>query len=237
MPAVHKIFPINDQSYIDMVIFGDVEAHDKFIVQTWHRTARIDNGKMSKVVFGYSYPAYPPFKDGSQEGRVLSRPAGVRRTIGTSSWPISRPPPCRTRSWVDMSKHAVAKEIMVRPGGVYPKYGAVDRDYYGSEYDGFQDIFTASVYTNLELGRFEPCKAILDNYLSEYTDAKGMINMRGPETAQYGLTLSLIARYLNYTRDTALSRSIAPRSKPPRPACWPCMTPASSCRRTIADTA
>ena len=93
---------------------------------------------------------------------------------------------------------------MVRPGGVYPKYGAVDRDYYGSEYDGFQDIFTASVYTNLELGRFEPCKAILDNYLSEYTDAKGMINMRGPETAQYGLTLSLIARYLNYTSDTAL---------------------------------
>jgi hypothetical protein len=93
---------------------------------------------------------------------------------------------------------------MVRPGGVYPKYGAVDRDYYGSEYDGFQDIFTASVYTNLELGRFEPCKAILDNYLSEYTDARGMIDMRGPETAQFGLTLSLIARYLNYTKDTAL---------------------------------
>ncbi len=29
--------------------------------------------------------------------------------------------------WVDMSKHAFAKEIMVRPGGVYPKYGAVDQ--------------------------------------------------------------------------------------------------------------
>ena len=110
------------------------------------------------------------------------------------------------KTWVDMSKHAVAREVMVRPGGVYPKYGAVDRDYYGSEYDGFQDIFTASVYTNLELGRFEQCKEILDNYLSEYTDAKGMINMRGPETAQYGLTLSLIARYLNYTKDMALIR-------------------------------
>jgi len=62
MPAVHKIFPINGQSYIEMVIFGDVEAHDKFIVQTWHRTARIDNGKITKVVYGYSYPAFPPFK-------------------------------------------------------------------------------------------------------------------------------------------------------------------------------
>jgi hypothetical protein len=62
MPAVHKIFPINDQSYIDMVIFGDVKATDKFIVQTWHRTARIDNGKRGKTVYGYSYPAFPPFK-------------------------------------------------------------------------------------------------------------------------------------------------------------------------------
>jgi hypothetical protein len=31
-----------------------------------------------------------------------------------------------------------------------------------------------------------------------------MVNMRGPETAQFGLTLSLIARYLRYTGDAAL---------------------------------
>ena len=28
--------------------------------------------------------------------------------------------------------------------------------------------------------------------------------MRGPETAQFGMTLSLLARYYNYTRDAAL---------------------------------
>jgi hypothetical protein len=208
MPAVHKIFPIQShiesaESYIDMVIFGDVEAHDKFIVQTWHRTARIDHGKMTKVVFGYSYPAYPPFKEDPTKEEFY-RALLVFANYWDKQLADFAPTTLPDRSWVDMSKHAVAKEIMVRPGGVYPKYGAVDRDYYGPEYDGFQDIFTASVYTNLELGRFEPCKAILDNYLSEYTDAKGMIDMRGPETAQYGLTLSLIARYLNYTKDTAL---------------------------------
>ncbi len=203
MPAVHKIFPIGEQSYIDMVIFGDVEAHDKFIVQTWHRTARIDNGKMTKVVFGYSYPAYPPFKEDPKK-EAFYRALLVFADYWDKQLADFAPTTLPDKSWVDMSKHAVAKEIMVRPGGVYPKYGAVDRDYYGSEYDGFQDIFTASVYTNLELGRFEPCKAILDNYLSEHTDAKGMINMRGPETAQYGLTLSLLARYLNYTKDAAL---------------------------------
>jgi hypothetical protein len=31
-----------------------------------------------------------------------------------------------------------------------------------------------------------------------------MVNMRGPETAQFGLTLSLLARYFNYTRDAEL---------------------------------
>ena len=202
MPAVHKIFPISEQSYIEVVVFGDVEAHDKFIVQTWHRTARIDNGKMTKAVYGYSYPAYPPFKEDPSKEQFY-RALLVFANYWDRQLADFAPTTLPDKSWVDMSKHAVAKEIMVRPGGVYPKYGAVDRDYYGSEYDGFQDIFTASVYTNLELGRFEPCRAILDNYLSEYTDARGMINMRGPETAQYGLTLSLLARYLNYTHDTA----------------------------------
>lgn len=203
MPCVHKVFPINEQSHIDMLIFGDVEAHDKFIVQTWHRTARIDNGQATKVVFGYSYPAYPPFKE-DPKAEAFYRALLVFANYWDKQLADFAPTSLPDQTWVDMSKHAVAKEIMVRPGGVYPKYGAVDRDYYGSEYDGFQDIFTASLYTNLELGRFESTKAILDNYLTEYTDSRGMINMRGPETAQYGLTLSLLAKYLNYTHDTAL---------------------------------
>jgi hypothetical protein len=203
MPAVHKVFPLSDTAYIEVIVFGDVEAHDKFIVQTWHRTARVENGKVTKVVYGYSYPAYPPARqDPKPEEFYRALLVFVNYWEKQVSDVVATELPDKV--WVDMMRYAVAKELMVRPGGVYPKYGAVDRDYYGSEYDGFQDIFTASVFTNLELGRFEPCKAILDNYLSDFTDAKGMINMRGPETAQFGLTLSLIARYLNYTHDTAL---------------------------------
>ena len=186
-----------------MMVFGDVEAKDKFIVQTWHRTAKIENGKIVKVVYGYSYPAYPPARQDPKaeefyRGLLVFANYWDRELRDVS--PMTLP----KSDWVDMAKHAVAKEIMVRPGGVYPKYGAVDRDYYGSEYDGFQDVFTSSVYTNLELGRFEPARAIIDNYFSDFVDAKGMINMRGPETAQFGMTLSLLARYYNYTRDSAL---------------------------------
>jgi hypothetical protein len=203
MPAVRKVFPLSDTSYIEAIVFGDVEAHDKFIVQTWHRTAQVENGKITKVVYGYSYPDFPP-------ARVAPKPEDFYRgmLVFAEYWEKQlhdfAPTTLPKNEWADMAKYAFAKELMTRPGGVYPKYGAVDRDYFGSEYDGFQDIFTMSLYANLECGRLDMARAVLDNYLSDYTDAKGMINMRGPETAQFGMTLMLLARYFNYSRDAVL---------------------------------
>ena len=203
MPAVRKIMPKSKTAYYELFVFGDVGARDRFIVQTWHRTALIENGQMSKVIYGYSYPAFPPSRtdpDATEFYKALLIFANYwNRHLGDA---ITVTLPDRT--YVDMSRHAFAKELMVRPGGVYPKYGAVDRDYYGPEYDGFQDIFTSAVYTNLEWGRFEQARRTIDNYFHDFVDAKGAINMRGPETAQFGLTLSLMARYYEYTRDRAL---------------------------------
>ena len=203
MPAVRKIMPLSPTSYIEVVVFGDVEAHDRFIIQTWHRTAKIEDGRVTKVVYGYTYPEFPP-------ARFDPKPEEFYRAllVFADYWDkqlhdfaaASLP----DEGLLDMAKHAFAKEIMVRPDGVYPKYGAVDRDYYGSEYDGFQDIFTMSAYTNLEWGRFEPARAIIDNYFTDFVDARGMVNMRGPETAQFGMTLMLLARHYYYTRDAAL---------------------------------
>ena len=203
MPAVRKVMPVEANAHVEVLVFGDVTARDRFIVQTWHRTARIEDGKITKVIYGYTYPEFPPArKDPKPEEffRALLVFAEYWEKLLKSFTPISFPDP----SFADMAKHAFAKELLVRPGGVYPKYGAVDRDYYGSEYDGFQDIFTSSAYANLECGRFDEARAIIDNYLSDFTDARGMINMRGPETAQFGLSLSLFAKYYEYTRDAAL---------------------------------
>ena len=203
MPAVRKVMPLEGGSYIEVLVFGDVEATDKFIVQTWHRTVEIKDSKIVRAVYGYSYPAFPP-------ARQDPKPEEFYRAllIFANTWERELHDFAGTslpdNSWVDMARHSFAKELMVRPGGFYPKYGAVDRDYYGSEYDGFQDIFTSATYANLEWGRFEQARLIIDNYFTDFVDAKGMINMRGPETAQFGLTLSLVARYYNYTRDVEL---------------------------------
>ncbi|HEY1499277.1 MAG TPA: Tat pathway signal protein [Acidobacteriaceae bacterium] len=203
MPAVRKIMPGDNGSYYEVVVFGDVLAKDRFIVQTWHRTAHIQDGKIVKVVYGYSYPAYTrrrqdPSAEQFYQGLLVFAEYWERLMHDVA--PTTLPDP----AWTNMATYAFVKEQIVRPGGVYPKYGAVDRDYYGPEYDGFQDIFTMSFYANMECGRFALAHDVFDNYFTDFTDAKGMVNMRGPETAQFGLTLSLIARYYNYTHDRAL---------------------------------
>lgn len=203
MPAVRKVMPLGANAHIEALVFGDVTARDRFIVQTWHRTAHVEDGKITKVVYGFTYPEFPPArKDPKPEDffRALLVFTEYWEKLLKSFNAISLP----DSSWTDMAKHAFAKELLVRPGGVYPKYGAVDRDYYGSEYDGFQDIFTSSAYANLECGRFDEARAVIDNYFSDFVDSRGMVNMRGPETAQFGLTLYLLAKYFEYTRDAAL---------------------------------
>ncbi|HTU33334.1 MAG TPA: hypothetical protein VMF66_05985 [Candidatus Acidoferrum sp.] len=205
MPAVRKVFPVSDSEYFETIVFGDVLDHEEFIVQTWHRTSHVENGKVTKVVYGYSYPDFPPRREDPEPEefyRGLLAFAEYWDGLLTDFSATSLP----DNSWVDFSKHAFAKELMARPHGYYPKYGAVDRDYYGSEYDGFQDTFTMSLGANLECHRFAQAKLVLDNYLTDFTDSKGMINMRGPETAQFGMTLMLLARYYNYTRDAELLR-------------------------------
>src|SRR5258708_5759681 len=158
-------------------------------MRTWHSGVRVENGSRRKVVHGDSMPESTTRRkvpSPEQFYRALAAFTGYWEKLLSDFSPASVP----ENDWVDMSKHAFAKELMVRPGGVYPKYGAVDRDYYGSEYDGFQDIFTMGVYSNLEWGRFEMARAVN--------------NMRGPEIAQFGMTLSLLARYFNYPDDSGL---------------------------------
>ena len=85
MPAVRKVIPTSDTAYVEVVVFGDVEARDKFIVQTWHRTSQIEGGKIVKVVYGYSYPDFPPRRQEPRCGAVLSRASNLRRLLGKAS--------------------------------------------------------------------------------------------------------------------------------------------------------
>jgi hypothetical protein len=204
MPAVRKVIPVSEREYWEVIVFGETGPNkNKYIVHTWHRTARIEDGKIAEVVYGHSYPAFPPARTDPQPEEFYAALLAFAdywdeqlHDFASAELPEN--------VWIDLSKHALVKDLMTRPGGLYPKYGAVDRDYAGSEYDGFQDIFTSAIYTNMEWGRLETARLFIDNYFTEYVDDKGMIDMRGPETAQFGMTLSLLARYFHYSHDSTL---------------------------------
>lgn len=205
LPAVHKVVPLGEGRWYDVIVFADVDARDRFVVQTWHRTALVEHGAMREVRYGHSYPSYPPRREPPSADAfyaALLRFHDRWQAELADAAKVALPAP----GWSDMARFAFARELVVRPDGSYPKYGAVDRDYYGNEYDGFQDTFTSSLYANLEWGRFDQAAAVLDGYFSDFVQDDGMINMRGAETGQFGLTLSLLARYLHYTGDRSLLR-------------------------------
>jgi hypothetical protein len=210
LPAVHKVIPRPGGGHYDLLAFADVDDDGRFYVHSWHRTRLIENGTVTRETFGFSHARFFPRRhDPAPEDyyRALLRFARAWSGELADMAQATLPDP----SWSDMVAHAFAKELMVRPGGDYPKYGAVDRDYYGSEYDGFQDIFTSSLLANLEWGRLTQARAVLDQYFSTFVASDGMVDMRGPETAQFGLTLSLIARYLQLTGDDATLVRHAPK--------------------------
>jgi hypothetical protein len=204
MPAVRKVIPASEHAHWEVIVFGDVDAkRNKYIVHTWHRTLRIEDGKIVRVVYGRSYPGYAPARKDPQPEEFYRALLAFAEYWDRELEDFA-PAVLPERAWLDLSKHSFAKELMTRPGGVCPKYGAVDRDYAGSEYDGFQDVFTSAIYTNMEWGRLTTARLFIDNYFTEYVDAKGMVDMRGPETAQFGMTLSLLARYFQYSGDRSL---------------------------------
>jgi hypothetical protein len=150
MPAVRKVVPVNPASpeseYFETVIFGDVDAPDPFIVQTWHRVQWVRNGQVVKTEFGHSYPSFSLKQKGPEPAefyKALFRFGEYWEKHLSDFTPLTLPDP----SWTDMTKYAFAKELMTRPGGVYPKYGAFDRDYAGTEYDGFQVCTTCPLST------------------------------------------------------------------------------------------
>lgn len=202
LPAVHKVIPRKGGGHWDLLVFADTDADNRFVVETWHRTLHVEDGRIVAADYGHSYAPYPPRRvHPTPEAfyTALFRFARAWQAELAEGVTVSLPDP----EWADMANHAFAKELIVRPGGTWPKYGAVDRDYYGSEYDGFQDTFTSSLYANLLWGRFAQARAVLDQYFTDFVFPDGLVDMRGPETGQYGLTLALLARYLRLTGDAA----------------------------------
>ncbi|RDW63256.1 hypothetical protein BP6252_10801 [Coleophoma cylindrospora] len=212
MPTIRKVFRLSPtaENWLELIIFGDADSIEPFVTKTWFRTSLVINGKVQQQQFSREYPASPPARlepTSEQFYAALLRSGDYWDSNVPDFSPLTLP----DQSWTDITKHAFAIELLVRYGGDYPKYGFYDRNYAGSEYDGFQDIFTSSVMANLLWGRFDQAKKVIENYFIWFVSDTGDINMRGPEIPQYGLSLSLLTTYARYTGDIALLSKWKPK--------------------------
>lgn len=205
MPIIRKSWLLEkgSEDRLELIGFGDSDSDQPYTIKTWFRTTLVINGTIKQQHFSREYEEYLPFRPGPEAGDFYSALLrsgdywdGHLEDVSSLTLP--------DQSWADITKHSFAIELLVRYGGVWPKYGFYDRYYAGSEFDGFQDIFTSSVLANLLWGRFDQAKNVIENYFDWFVTNTGDINMRGPEIPQFGLSLTVLATYARYTGDTAL---------------------------------
>lgn len=205
MPALVKSFPDGPGRFWELMLFARTDQDGPPVTPTLQRVCRIEHGQVTSTRF---YGTYPGFGNQARSTGADGFYAALLHFV--LSWQDEFPAGTTMRlpdpSWPDMARHAFVRELMTRPGGTYPRYGAVDRDYVGSEYDGFQDSFTSSLLANLEWGRFAQARAVLDGFLTDFVGDDGLVRMRGTEVGQTGLGLSLIARHARLTGDLGLLR-------------------------------
>ena len=109
------------------------------------------------------------------------------------------------------ARHSIARLMITRRDTHFPRYGAPPQAYGAPMIDGFQDVLCADLATYLEWGLLKAARGVLDNYLSFYLRSRARINYRGPEMAQYGRMLTLVAQYFRQSADAALLLAHAPK--------------------------
>eukprot|EP01052_Picozoa_sp_SAG31_P019103 SAG31_NODE_1381_length_8580_cov_5.632590_5_plen_834_part_00 len=102
------------------------------------------------------------------------------------------------------ARSSLIREMITRRGMFHPRYGAPPL-YYGTSAccDGFQDTFVAAAAAFLEHGLMDTAKGIIDTYYTYYVRRGAVINVRGPEMAQFGRMLTVMAQYYRYSNGDA----------------------------------
>ena len=102
------------------------------------------------------------------------------------------------------ARSSLIREMITRRGMYHPRYGAPPL-YYGTSAccDGFQDTFVAAAAAFLEHGLIDTAKGVIDTYYTYYVRRGAVINVRGPEMAQFGRMLTVMAQFYRYSNGDA----------------------------------
>jgi hypothetical protein len=203
LPVLRFVYPESNGNWTEMLAFAPLRianGNDR-IQPVWYRVARIEDGSLKWTRYIDSYHPFPP--------RTSYDPKIFYRDLATlnDGWKRVLQPGMKidvpdTRI-ANMARFSLIREMMTRVQD-FPHYGAVDKNYAGSEHDGFPDTFTVDTAAMLDWGLVDRAGRYIDNYFGKFVRDDGSILYRGPETGQYGRMLTVVAQYINFGGDPAV---------------------------------
>jgi hypothetical protein len=203
LPVLRFVFPDADQAWTEYLAFAPfrvVNGNLRF-QPVWYRVSRIVAGALQWTRHFDSYHPFPS-RPSDDPRRFYADLAGLKAGWDQLLQPamkISLPDP----HLENLVRFSLVRALMSRSAG-YPKYGAVEKNYGGSEHDGFQDTFTVETEAMNEWGLTERAGQYIENYFQQSVTDEGSIVYRGPETGQYGRMLTVAAQFVAAGGDGAV---------------------------------
>jgi len=203
LPVLRFVYPESPAVWTEMIAFAPLRVtNDNDRIQpVWYRLVHIEDGAVKWARYVDSYHPFPP--------RTGYDPKIFYRDLVTlnDGWQKNLAQGLKIdvpdERIANMARFGIVRDLMTRVHD-YPKYGAVDKDYAGSEHDGFPDTFTVDTAAMLDWGLIDIAGRFIDNYFGKFVRDDGSILYRGPETGQYGRMLTVVAQFANYGGDPAI---------------------------------
>jgi hypothetical protein len=201
LPVLRHVYPESLSAWSELVMFAPdrIEQDNRNVTPVWYRVARIEEGTLAWARYVDSYLARPPQESDAQADQFYRDLTGLQDALDEAlagGMTIDIP----DQRMADEARHSLVRAMITRIDG-FPKYGVVDRNYGGSEHDGFQDTFTTDVTAALDWGLFALARQYVDNYFRHFVREDGSLLYRGPEMGQYGRMLTVVAHYARLTGD------------------------------------
>ena len=194
LPVLRFVYPEPNGDWTEYLAFAPfrrVNDNPRF-QPVWYRVSRIEGGRLAWSRHFDSYHPFPsrPKDDARRYYRDLVELRSGWDRLLAPAMQINLP----DAHLANLTRFSLVRAMMSRSAG-YPKYGAVEKNYGGSEHDGFPDTFTVETAAMCEWGLIERAGSYIENYFRQYVTDDGSILYRGPETGQYGRMLTVAAQY------------------------------------------
>jgi len=203
LPILRFVYPESEGNWSEVIAFAPFRTSNgnDHIQPVWYRIARIENHRLKWIRYIDSYHPFPPRTDYDPSifyADLWQLNSGWKEML-QPAMKIDLP----DDRVANMAGFALVREMMTRVND-FPKYGAVDKDYAGSEHDGFPDTFTVDTTAMIEWGLTDLAGGYIDNYFGKFVRDDGSLLYRGPETGQYGRMLTVAAQYVDNGGDPAV---------------------------------